>query len=145
MSKPRQQHFTPAELEALRRQDWVCKACGADLTKITWHFDHIVPRARRGVDARRNFHILCAACNVDKSDQLHEEWAPELVQAGVLAGLPPHKTQFQGGRRLTYIAPARGTPPQARPLVEERTSPLSKSARQKIKRRRRAFLLGKAT
>jgi hypothetical protein len=128
--------LTEAERLELRNVGWLCKACGADLTKSAWHLDHIIPRARQGSDAPANFQVLCANCNIDKSDQIHQEWAPELVDAGILAALPPTKYQYSGGRRRIYVPLPRGVQPIFAP-VEERTSPLSRAARRRVKKRRR--------
>ncbi len=47
-----------------------CFYCQADLTKgeVSYHVDHLVPKAHGGPDTLRNFVASCAACNMQKSD-----------------------------------------------------------------------------
>lgn len=130
MTKSRQR-FTPAEIEELRRAGWVCQACGADLTKVEWHVDHMLPRSRRGLQ------VLCAKCNVNKSDQTDEEWRGlRKMPVALLAARIRN-------RRRTLALPQRSPRPKVVELVEERTSSLSAAARRRIKKRRREAVAGK--
>ena len=64
----------------LKKVDFKCKACGADLTKVPWHVDHIHPKSRGGQDVIENFQILCATCNISKHAKTMDEWRPWLLR-----------------------------------------------------------------
>ena len=55
--------------EQLERQRWKCAICRCDLRKVTFHVDHIVPRAAGGKAIETNLWILCRDCNMDKRDK----------------------------------------------------------------------------
>ena len=53
------------------RWDYECAYCGSE-KNLT--MDHIVPRAKGGVDFTRNVVCCCHKCNQDKSHSPWEEW-----------------------------------------------------------------------
>ena len=68
--------------EELRRCNWICKACGADLTVEPWHADHIHPKSRGGSKRLSNYQIFCHRCNCSKKDKTMAEWKPWLIKEG---------------------------------------------------------------
>jgi hypothetical protein len=56
-----------------------CIRCGADLTGVPFHIDHVHPKSRGGPDKPENFQLLCAKCNMAKGALTMIEWAPWLV------------------------------------------------------------------
>lgn len=65
----RRARYADAEtkLAVLKRDGYRCVACGAtdDLT-----VDHVYPWSKGGSNRMENLEVLCAACNVAKSDKL---------------------------------------------------------------------------
>lgn len=47
---------------------YLCHYCGVAMTKLETTLDHIVPRARGGVDERFNWADACRDCNGKKAD-----------------------------------------------------------------------------
>ena len=66
-----------AEAKRLWRQkikeewDWECAYCGSD-ENLT--IDHIVPRAKGGIDFTKNCLCACHSCNQDKGYTPVEDW-----------------------------------------------------------------------
>ena len=48
------------------KQNGLCVYCGADLTKVTVHIDHIMPIALQGTNTDDNVQLTCAKCNYKK-------------------------------------------------------------------------------
>ncbi|HXI43857.1 MAG TPA: HNH endonuclease [Bryobacteraceae bacterium] len=58
---------TAADLAAiLKRQNYKCAECGADLRKVGRHLDHIVPLALGGSNDKGNLQYLCPPHNLSK-------------------------------------------------------------------------------
>jgi 5-methylcytosine-specific restriction endonuclease McrA len=54
-----------SELSSLQRGR--CAYCREKLTLAGTHIDHIHPRAKGGLNSRRNYQLACAPCNISKS------------------------------------------------------------------------------
>jgi 5-methylcytosine-specific restriction endonuclease McrA len=52
--------------ELFRLQKNKCGYCRADLTKVSFHIDHITPVSKGGSNERKNLQILCQPCNSRK-------------------------------------------------------------------------------
>lgn len=68
--------------DRLRQQNWRCPSCGADLSIVPWHLDHIHPKSRGGPEDPENFQILCAVCNLQKRAKFMRDWKPWLLKDG---------------------------------------------------------------
>ena len=55
--------------ECFKRDNYLCKDCGATKEESTLHCDHILPVAQGGTDELSNLQTLCANCNLAKSDK----------------------------------------------------------------------------
>lgn len=55
--------------EVLKRAKYRCELCGAHEDQAALHVDHIIPRARGGIDDITNFQALCVTCNTNKRDR----------------------------------------------------------------------------
>lgn len=55
---------------ALRRENWICRYCGARATEV----DHVLPRAQGGPTALWNLAASCQHCNRQKGNQTPEQW-----------------------------------------------------------------------
>lgn len=53
----------------LTRANHRCELCGANASDVALHLDHIIPRAKGGVDDESNLQALCITCNAMKRDQ----------------------------------------------------------------------------
>lgn len=51
----------------MRFQNGKCVACGANLKKVKYHIDHIVPIAKGGPNVDANVQLLCKSCNLRKN------------------------------------------------------------------------------
>jgi len=66
--------FTAEELAEIHEsQGYCCAFCGVD-TKVSFHVDHIIPLSRGGSNWPSNLQVLCAPCNLRKSDKTPEEY-----------------------------------------------------------------------
>lgn len=69
---------TPDDVKAiLAAQKHRCAYCRADLRKVPYHVDHIVPLARGGSNARTNIQAACASCNRSKGAKDPIDFAQE--------------------------------------------------------------------
>ncbi len=53
---------------------YLCKACGKKINRNKArevHIDHIVPQSLGGTNALTNLQVLCAKCNIRKSDTIN--------------------------------------------------------------------------
>jgi len=55
--------------QALLRSGGRCALCGATKDQTTLHVDHILPRSRGGKNVVENLQVLCAECNLAKSNR----------------------------------------------------------------------------
>lgn len=55
--------------QALLESGGRCALCGATKDQTTLHVDHILPRSRRGKNVLENLQVLCAECNLAKSNR----------------------------------------------------------------------------
>lgn len=55
--------------EVFKRDNYICKECGAGKDKVILHVDHIIPLAKGGTDELSNLQTLCELCNLAKSDK----------------------------------------------------------------------------
>jgi 5-methylcytosine-specific restriction endonuclease McrA len=55
------------KLAAWTRDGGACMRCGS---KEQLHFDHVIPVAKGGSNDLQNIQILCAPCNLKKSDKI---------------------------------------------------------------------------
>lgn len=68
--------FTKADIKGLLlEQKGRCNFCDADLDKVQWHVDHIIPLSKGGTNWPHNLQILCWRCNTSKADKMPDEWA----------------------------------------------------------------------
>lgn len=64
-----------------------CELCGKQIFTIgECHFDHIIPYAKGGASSLENCQILCAACNLKKSDKELQEIVLEEKARKFLSG-----------------------------------------------------------
>lgn len=63
--------YIPGSLRyrVLTRASYRCELCGANAVDAALHVDHIIPRAKGGVDDESNLQALCSTCNSMKRDQ----------------------------------------------------------------------------
>ena len=74
--------FTPpewAKRAVFYRDRGRCVSCNCDLTGLVSlqsddHFDHIIPLSQNGLNDVTNLQLLCATCNLQKSDALVGTW-----------------------------------------------------------------------
>lgn len=52
----------------LDQQEYGCLICFSDLRQIEYHVDHLVPISLGGTNSPTNLCILCAKCNLHKSN-----------------------------------------------------------------------------
>ena len=57
----------------LADQESKCVYCKTDISD-GYHIDHKHPIAKGGTNARGNLQLLCAKCNITKSDMTEEEF-----------------------------------------------------------------------
>jgi hypothetical protein len=57
--------------EALKRALFRCEYCGVTKEDTQLHLDHIIPVSKGGTDELDNIRVLCAECNLNKSDSIH--------------------------------------------------------------------------
>jgi len=55
--------------EVFKRDNYACKECGQTKKESILHCDHIIPVSQGGTDELDNLQILCAECNLAKSDK----------------------------------------------------------------------------
>jgi hypothetical protein len=55
--------------EILRKYDYKCAHCGADLDGGQYHMDHIIPFSKEGRRVKNNFQPLCPPCNLKKGNR----------------------------------------------------------------------------
>lgn len=58
------------DLKILRDQNYACVYCDADLNKVGYHADHIVPISKNGSSWGDNFQMLCPSCNMSKHNKM---------------------------------------------------------------------------
>ena len=63
----------------MREQGGLCKACGADLTIVGSHLDHIQAITKGGLHCDANVQLLCPTCNRRKSAKNFEDFLAELA------------------------------------------------------------------
>ena len=69
-----------------------CELCGKQILSIgECHFDHIIPYAKGGASTLENCQILCAECNLKKSDKELKEIVMEEKARQFLSGKPLHE------------------------------------------------------
>ena len=51
-----------------------CWYCGARVTEVNHHVDHIIPRSRGGTDEIQNLALACSFCNCAKQAKRLEEF-----------------------------------------------------------------------
>lgn len=61
----------------LRLQRYKCACCGISL-KSGFHVDHVVPLSRGGSNDKFNLQMLCATCNLRKSNKDPIQWAQQI-------------------------------------------------------------------
>jgi 5-methylcytosine-specific restriction endonuclease McrA len=59
-------------LKVVRRDGQMCQLCGCNVKDDKLHLDHIIPISRGGTSSTENLRVLCADCNLKKSDSLDE-------------------------------------------------------------------------
>lgn len=64
--KERGKLSTDIVIKLLKLQKGKCACCHSDITKSTFHVDHIMPIALGGSNTDNNVQILCASCNYSK-------------------------------------------------------------------------------
>jgi 5-methylcytosine-specific restriction endonuclease McrA len=52
----------------------ICMYCGLDLSNISVHLDHIIPKSKGGVDTIGNRALACKYCNMAKHTNSLEEF-----------------------------------------------------------------------
>jgi 5-methylcytosine-specific restriction endonuclease McrA len=52
----------------IKKQDYRCTVCGLGFGP--WHLDHIIPKAKGGLDEEINFQALCGPCNLRKGTKV---------------------------------------------------------------------------
>jgi hypothetical protein len=57
-------------LKVVRRDGQVCQLCGKNVPDNELHLDHLIPVSRGGASTVDNLRVLCADCNIEKSDAL---------------------------------------------------------------------------
>ena len=64
----------PVQAEDLLRLLWnaphVCASCGKRPPEVRLHVDHVFPASRGGSSKFENLQLLCAGCNLRKSDKI---------------------------------------------------------------------------
>ena len=79
----------------------LCVYCGSEKNLVR---DHLVPRARGGLDIEENIVRACKRCNSSKNDKLPSEWRSDLpeeiyaLERKLLASHPPlspRKTKYK--------------------------------------------------
>ena len=66
--------FDEAQRQVIyRRDNGICKMCGAHCEWNNWEADHIIPWSCGGQTAIENGQVLCPSCNSKKSDQMMEK------------------------------------------------------------------------
>lgn len=56
--------------EILKRFNFKCQYCGRNSQESVLEIDHIVPKAKGGLNKNENLTVACRECNVGKSDVL---------------------------------------------------------------------------
>lgn len=59
-------------LKVVRRDGQMCQVCAKNVKDNELHLDHIIPVSRGGTSTSDNLRVLCAECNLKKSDSLEE-------------------------------------------------------------------------
>ena len=60
---------TPLRHEALKRDNYKCKECGATKEIAQLEVDHIIPVSQGGTDELQNLQTLCLICNRSKTNR----------------------------------------------------------------------------
>lgn len=74
----------------LQRDGFRCRFCGTTAEESRLQVDHIMPRARGGIDALNNLATLCEDCNAGKNDLWLGNYAA-LVIGGSVSQPPPRQ------------------------------------------------------
>jgi CRISPR/Cas system Type II protein with McrA/HNH and RuvC-like nuclease domain len=61
---------TQERIQIYIRDDGYCKLCGKKVSPFDFHAEHIVPFSAEGETSLKNGQLLCAECNLKKSDIL---------------------------------------------------------------------------
>ena len=65
----------PGREDLLIEHGGKCPNC--DTTDGPWHIDHIIPLSLGGSHSANNVQVLCARCNLSKSNKNPNDWAQE--------------------------------------------------------------------
>ncbi|WP_282048419.1 HNH endonuclease [Sulfitobacter mediterraneus] len=68
----RQPISTSLRFELLKEADHRCRSCGASAAEVSLHIDHILPVSKGGSSKKSNLQVLCANCNLGRSDKYQE-------------------------------------------------------------------------
>ena len=68
--KPYRKQLTPLRTGLWNAQNKRCCICGKELTEDEGHVDHVVPWDYVGDELKNNYQLLCADCNLHKSNHV---------------------------------------------------------------------------
>lgn len=79
-----------------------CAYCAAviDGVSVVAHWEHVVPRSRRGPDSPINLVIACATCNLRKGDRLPSEWLDHDKVPALVAEIERRVLSLGAGARV---------------------------------------------
>ena len=55
--------------DVLQRDQFACQHCGRKAPDVVLHIDHIIPESKGGLTELDNLQVLCADCNIGKSNR----------------------------------------------------------------------------